>query len=260
MAKRANKRKDKRSLVALLLLLLAIAIIIGISLAFFSDYVTLPFAGTAGTLGIDVEEGDSTQYWTTADMLGVVTVESDDFNPENMNPGDYVLLTYDVTSLGSKSAWIKAEINLADYNATTNPNGFKIEYDAKNTNTAPLDTAVKSAFTLYALPEFPTTGTTVYATLEDLMEGLAKGENTAIAELVAVTSTSDPNAILNGLDETETLGENTVTLQYVLAFDKTVGNDFQGIKVSFGIDVKAMQYRNNVNPTWTTVPAANYTF
>ena len=110
MTKR-TERKDKKAKLALLVLLLAIAIIIGTSLAFFSDYGLVSFSGQAGNLSIEVNGGveditaGAKQYWTAGGVAASAAV-----NPENLNPGDYIVFEFDVENTGGKSAWVRATL------------------------------------------------------------------------------------------------------------------------------------------------------
>jgi len=240
-----TERKDKKTVLALLLLLLAIAIIIAMALAFFSDTATGTLSGTAGTLGIEMGSLSSTQYFSREGVAASQT-----FDPTNMNPGDYILINFDVTSLGSKSAWVIAELGALDF--TVDPN---------NNNTPPDQTAVEAAFKLYAVPLDEIGLTKDYATVDAFMKALLEGTplEVAAARALLVPADTNPNPqILSGTEEDD--GEATITMQYILYFARESGNEFQGIAVDFDIDVKAMQYRNNDDPDWSTVASANFTF
>jgi len=241
----ARTEKSKKTLLAVLLLLAAVAIIIAVALAFFSDTATGTLTGTAGTLGIEMDAIDATQYYSKEGVA-----YSQTFDPTNMNPGDYILINFDVTSLGSKSAWVRAELGEIDFTV-----------DPRNENTPPDLTAVTNMFKLYAVPTASIGAGEDYATVDAYMKALLQGTSGEIAAakalLVPAATNSDPE-ILSGTEEDD--GEAVVTMQYILAFDSTAGNEFQGITVDFDVIVKAMQYRNNTTPVWTSVAEANFKF
>lgn len=236
---RRNEKKDKKALLALLILLLAIAIIIGTILAFFSDFGVANFAGTAGTVEISVEEGTTglTQYWTYLTGFdpgpASVAIGSAAYDEETsiLNPGDYILLDYDVENEGSKSVWVKAVVGtvLVDGVAESGTSMFK----------------------LYAVPMDDIGGGKTYASVDAYIKAQLAGTPGF------TLATAGDAIILDGTDETETDSVGTsANIQYILYFDATANNDYQGAEISLEIEVQALQYRNNTNLTnWTTLYA-----
>jgi len=243
-----TERKNKKTLLALLVLLVAIAIIIGSSLAFFTDIISSNIQGTAGTLGIEMGTITKTQYYSKM-VSGTPTAYGTALAADNLNPGDYILLDFEVESLGTKSAWVRANVGAI----TGKPSD-------DNKNTPPTSGEITAAFKLFAIPDLSVAiGGTTYASVDAYLKAVALGATGTVEALVPVSSGPAAADVISGSEEADGTG-TTKQMQYVLYFDKTVGNNFQGLEIEFKIDVEAMQYRNNTNPTWTGIAEAKFDF
>jgi len=228
-----TQKKSRKSSLALLLLMIAFVIIIGAALAFFSDMGATVFQGTAGTVEIEVDNTMTAVQYFTKEGVGDFKNPA---NLTNLNPGDYLLLTFGVKNVGSKSVWVKAE--LGDIMVTKAG-----ESDATKDESG--------AFTLLAIPaaDLAKIGTT-YANINEYMLAVAEG-------IESLDPAGDSDAVaLNGTVEDDDATSVSATLVYVLYFNKTAGNEYQEADVEVTIDVKAVQYRNNGTSTtadFTTV-------
>jgi len=212
-----TQKKSKKSSIALLLLLIAFVIIIGSALAFFSDLGAATFAGTAGTVEIEVDENMTAVQYYTAE--GVIKKDAD-FTI--LNPGDYILLTFDVKNIGEKSVWVKAALGDIEVNGIKDDSGDVFELLAiKSTDLATIGAGK------------------TYATFDAFM--MAKAGTYANFE----TPTNADAIALNGTVEDNDADDDEATLVYVLYFNADAGNKYQEATVDVTIDVQAVQYRNN---------------
>jgi len=208
-----EKRKNKKALFAFIALFASAAIIIGSAFAFFSDYITGNGDVTAGTL--DISGSVAYEVNGTVDADGVV---------ENFNPGDVVYVGMSVTNSGNKSAWLQTTLDLGTIDAD-------------------IEDFIKVC-----------EGKVNYATCE-----AATGVTLISGKVTTVDANKDSkNDIINGgsgsNDEIETNGlTGPVTVGFTILFDKNATNKAQGKTVDFDLTVKAMQYRNNPSPVWTTI-------
>lgn len=256
-----REKRSKKSLLALLILLLAIAIIVGTSLAFFSDIISGSIGGTAGTLDLVKSDVNSKQFFARE---GIAEVQDLDVN--NINPGDYILVDFNATNAGNKSAWVRNV--LSEVEVTLNE-------DIQSANSTFTMTNAEAAefFTLYKAPTAAELTSAGYADLDIFLLSVVGGDTAAatLMESLAVDFASaqdgkvaEAAVILNGTGtsaEIET-GTNVVEeapVQYIIAFDKDATNELQGAEVTFGIEVQAIQYRNNTNPEWSTVVTEEFT-
>jgi len=231
-----TQKTSKKSSIALLLLLVAFVIIIGAALAFFSDSGLVSFSGTAGTVKIEVNGGSAalvgTQFYT---IEGVA--KSQALDADNLNPGDYIYIPFEVENLGTKSVKVRAGIGAIEI------------LDAED-NPLP----VTGIFTLYVVPAvaFTEIGT---------VTGIDTIEDWIAAEILSgsprFVSAAGLDTSLSGSEEPDVLDASndpitTATLHYVLYFSKTAGNEYQEASVTFDIDVQAIQYRNTASADWTS--------
>lgn len=253
---RREQKKDKKALIALLLLLVAVVIIIGTSLAFFSDVISGGIGGTAGTLDIVQGTINSKQAFTQG---GVADVQA--LNEDNINPGDYILVDFNATNAGNKSAWVRTVVS--DVTVTLDPNVIAANpADDEDPDNIDFNPAIDGAsfFTLYEAPTLAEITTAGFANEDAFLEALATNNATATALLTVADPDAEPTpVILNGVGtaaETETDGIDGATgvpVRYIVYFSPDATNELQGAELAFGITVQAIQYRNNATVDWTDV-------
>jgi len=260
MNKRETTKRDNRSKLALLLLLIAFIIIVGFSLAFFSDIITGGITGTVGTLDIRSNPNPvtATQHWTNTagsqSTTGLTTIA-------NWNPGDVVEVGYTVTNAGNKSAWLRNQVALTI--TGTNHAGQALGAGAGQVNAT-------GVFELFVL-----TGTQTEAQLFALMRDPSRVPGTgalAVSDATGGITWATPDAdriIMNGTGanaETETTGVNSANTRFFLFYNPRVAttgaiaNSFQGLSgITFNVSTQAMQYRNNPTPNWSNVVTNEFT-
>jgi len=242
MGEEKNTRKGKRNIIiALLLILLACIIIIGFTLAFFSDFVTGGTTATAGTLDLVAGTTSITRYYTKNGT------ESSDSGTTiaNLNPGDIIEVDMSVTNAGNKSAWLKEFLTI-----TLGEN-----YAGNIPDTTGLDwTNAVDAFEIYPAS----------ATNASIRDGTAVPITTDVTatNTVLALEPASGTTIINGTGagaETETGGVSSFTSDYKIYFNAASNNEYQGISLSVVDKVEAMQFRNNPTPVWSNVTSAEFT-
>jgi len=234
MSKTDSKIGNRKILIAIILLILAFILLIGFALAFFSDYVVGQITGTAGTLDLVSTTTSSTRYYTQ----NGIEANDTETTISNLNPGDILYLSYDVSNDGNRSAYLR---NIVSFTIGTN-----------YTNTV---TPSISAFEIY---EASTTNT-------DIRNGSATPISTTLSTIIAADDTRSFNStpiIINGTgvnNEIETGGlTGPVAVGYKLYFKSSAGNEYQGVKISYSIKTEAMQYRNNPSPNWSQITSSTF--
>ncbi|MCL1830539.1 MAG: CalY family protein [Oscillospiraceae bacterium] len=223
-----NTRKDnnkKKKSVIVISLLLAFVLAVGSIFAFFSDVIDIKTVATAGTLEL---EGGA-KYYINVDFEAIdeTTPEASEAELACLNPGDILTVIIDVENVGSKSAWYLSEFTLR---AT----------DASN-NVVPAN-VLELAFTV-----------------EDEAEVLV-GSIDMINEYIVY---SDTAIVLDGTYEIEThvnaIEDTAISKVFFITFEKSAGNEFQGIKLTLDYVGKAIQFRNNTVPKWSEAVPLNPT-
>jgi len=223
--------------------LIAFIVIVGASLAFFSDFVTGGITGTAGTLDLSVTTPvATTRHWTRAATPGGTVTEHND-SPgttiSNLNPGDIVEISYGVSNVGNKSAWMRNQVVLTI-----------------GTNHANVQPTTTGMFELYAA------GTS----REDIRSGAARSTTALLATSTNTSFTFNSTPIIIngtgavGVAEIEPEGvTGAQNIGFLLHFRPTAGNEFQQVSVEYTVTTQAMQFRNNPNPNWADVVSNTFT-
>ncbi|MCL2355448.1 MAG: hypothetical protein FWC68_06315 [Oscillospiraceae bacterium] len=244
--KQTTERKGKKRL-ALLLLLIAFIIILGATVAFFSDFITAQITATAGTLRLEGGEITGNQHFQRPGVEGGPFINHSyaivDGLIANLNPGDIIELNTGVQNVGNKSAWVRNIVNLTI-----------------GTNHANVVPEAEGRFELF---QFPATTSTA--------DALTAIRTRVLTNRIAVSGTTGgfPGTgqigtpiIMNGTgtaaeEEEGGLAPNQ-SMRLFLYFVPTVGTDvdsnrFQGSEIALTIRTEAMQFRNNPTPTWLPV-------
>ncbi|MCL2354445.1 MAG: hypothetical protein FWC68_00850 [Oscillospiraceae bacterium] len=234
-----TKSKNKRKL-ALLLLLIAFCIIIGSTLAFFSDFVTGTMIAQTGTLDLRTTGLTSQRWWTNTageqnDTPGATIA--------NLNPGDIVHVNLPVTNAGNKSAHLRNVVTL-----TAGENHADVQMNPAG------------VFEIFA------PGTDLDITRAAIRAGTATPlTTTAVTNGFQVTTTP---IILNGTGtaaETETGGvDGPVNAGFFIRFVPQTGataNTWQDTDLTLAVRTEGIQYRNNPAATvnWSNVTTVPFT-
>lgn len=225
--------RRKRRIIGVAALATAGALVLGLGYAYFSDSALGEGSATAGTLDltgaltVDHTTGLATDQWTATDVSPTGAVP-------NLNPGDLVRISGDLTNAGNKSAWIRAEV----------------------TGTA--DPAIAPYLYVYAGETVPTQGQVLASADPTSLPGYLG----TITELAAGKATTPLVIAGTGANAEATAAESTTAAagaydaNVVVYFDKAAANAAQNKPFSVDVDVQAVQYRNNTDAAavdWTTV-------
>ena len=249
--------KNKRLKFAIAAIIACIALLIGATLAYFTDRALSTATGTAGTVKIKIDDAQ----FSLINPNGTI---------DNFNPGDGRLIKAPVENLGNKSVDIRQSFkitmipaNLTVFTALpndpTNPMGWAI-YTLSNCT---LDAGtgnyvVNSGATPIAIPTVTTNS----------------GGSITLSYLVPT------DVVLNGVG-TNAETESGVTIAktsntFVVAMMPGSDNSYQGATVKLDVLAEAKQHRNTASVSWASlqqasttissgtginvVPAANQTF
>lgn len=248
----ANTQNKRKSRLILAALLATIAIITGSIFAFFSDVVDHNTTITAGTL--DLVRGTTTITQNGVDVTTAVGNNND--TVENFNPGDVVTFSVPIKNEGSKSAWLRGnleitgkavELGTVDGDTTAFDDTFVVFSGTVDQSAAA--TAVTGANDLSQKTGWSfTAGTSTSATFVDPTPGIINGSN----------KTADFEAE-SGAAYTDGADANEGTLTYTIYFKPTAKNKWQGKDISIDFKAQAIQYRNNTTSTsWTDVVSTEY--
>jgi len=244
MRTKERSERNKKNRIAILLLLLAFIIILGASVAYFSDFVTGAITGTTGTLDLEVGTITITRHYTVKGASGdeektdVYTYNVGDTIPTitNLNPGDILEVSYPVTNAGNKSAWIKDLVTL-----TVGENYEGVEPKTE-------------AFEIYAGA----------ATNADIRTNTPAVKATALSigtNATNVMNYESGNTIINGTGtgaEVEGTGVNNKTATYKLYFNSSATNKYQQTDINFTMKTQAIQYRNNTAASWADLVTTEF--
>ena len=244
MNRRQTTKRNNTTKLALLLLLIAFIVILGASLAFFSDIITGGITGTTGTLDIrQVGTTGMTRWWTRAATPGGAVTEHSSTHTTtigNLNPGDIVELGFVVENVGNKSAWLRDQVvfTMMENHMGEVPPAGQFSLFPAGTDSADIRSGA-------AVPLTVITDT-------DIVTGY-----------VTLTTTTTP-IIINGTganaeEEAEATAGPTFSRGVVLYFHPTATNVFQDTDISLEIMTQAMQFRNNPTPNWDNVVTAEFT-
>jgi hypothetical protein len=235
---REKNHNKKKGLLILLALLTAIGIITGSIFAFFSDIVTGSTTITAGTLDLVKGTGSGApaiiEHYNAAGVKQPASSIDDVIS--NFNPGDRAVIKMAITNEGSKSAWLRGQIELT---------GTAVSF----TNFANFNDIIK----VYK-GDFGTAGVggQTALTLTTDSGKILWTESPAVDIIDGDPAKTDPE------DDNGAAGlQNTVTLSYTITFDTAADNTWQDKVLAFNFAVQAVQYRNNSAKSWTdavTVP------
>lgn len=231
-----KEEKNKKRILGFIFLFVAAVTLVGLTVSYFSDFISGSGTATAGSLDLVAGTTTFTRYYTQ----GGVEASDTGSTIDNLNPGDIIVINSSVTNAGNKSAYLRTAITVTtgnNYAATFKaPTGVLEIYPTTETNSA-IRAGTATPLTVVTSTKTNTNDTLSY--------------------------TDAGTAILNGTGgtekETETGGlDGPVTLQYKIYFRSDAGNDYQKLAVTFGFKVEALQYRNNTTPTWSSVTSTEF--
>lgn len=241
-----NKRKSRHILAALLA---TIAIITGSIFAFFSDVVNHDTTITAGTL--DLVKGTTEIYQNSANVT--TAVGNNNGIVENFNPGDVVTFSVPIKNEGSKSAWLRGNLEIKGGAVTlgdvdTDTTAFDDTFVVFSGSVAQSAAAgeVGGDKDLSKISKNWTFDTTS-ATFVDSEPGIINGNNKA-----------DDFEAESGAAYTAGTDANEGTLTYTIYFKPTAKNKWQGKDISIDFKAQAIQYRNNTTKEWNDVVSTEY--
>ena len=232
--------KNKRIKFAIAAVFASLILLIGASLAFFTDNVTGSATGTAGTVEISIDTS----------KLSLLNGDGLD----NFNPGDGRLIDISVTNEGNKSVDLRQT-----FQVTMAPVGSDPFTALPNDASTPMGWAIYAAADCTAVNGnyVPKTGTSPVAPTSNTTN--ADGSTTlvyVVPEVVLNGNPSDANAeVESGISTNKTVG------QYVLVMIPASDNSYQGATVTLDIIAEAKQHRNTSSITdWTALQTATVTF
>ncbi|MDR2828782.1 MAG: hypothetical protein LBV51_05125 [Acholeplasmatales bacterium] len=205
---------SKKIALLLLLLLLLVGGAVGAAYSFFTDaYTGNSIAVTAGTLNISGTE--------TMKQNGVVKSSLD-----NINPGDAIVVTAAITNNGSKSAWLKAELDFGTIpaNLLAGLTFWEGEYTS-----AEIAQFISSADNSKKLT-------------------LDSGKISSGAVIIDGTGTAaetESDSAESFDDNYVFAGSNVYSIQFTIYLSPTAGNECQGLTFNVTAAAYAIQYRNN---------------
>lgn len=247
----ANTQNKRKSRLILAALLATIAIITGSIFAFFSDVVDHNTTITAGTL--DLVRGTTTITQNGDDVTTIVGNKNGIV--ENFNPGDVVTFSVPIKNEGSKSAWLRGNLEItgeavetiADASDTsTFADNFIVFSGTVAKNVAAGEVGGAKDLSKQAGWSF-TAGSSTSATFVDSEPGIINGNNKA-----------DDFEAESGAAYTAGTDANEGTLTYTIYFKPTAKNKWQGKDISIDFKAQAIQYRNNTAKEWGDVVLTEY--
>mgnify|MGYP003288756875 CR=1 FL=1 len=210
--------KNKASIVSVIV---AIALVLGASMAYFTDYATTSTNGTAGTVAIDL-----------ASNINFLNDEGLDI----LNPGDMRDAGFDVTNMGNKSIDVRETIALTAFDRDGQPMDFTG------------DAATQSEFDLYLRDDVSFVEGYGYQPNADAQPLQVKSIDGNVITYVT------PEYSLNGnsdeYDEVETVeGVDSFVKEndYVLVFKGEAGNAWQASSIVMDVIVEAKQHENTAS-------------
>lgn len=231
--------KNKRIKFAVAAIAAALVLLIGASLAYFTDNATGTAQGTAGTVKIS---------------LANFNLTNPNGNINNFNPGDGRDITAAITNTGNKSVDVRETFsitmtpaNLTEFTATPPTMGWAI----------------------YAKSDCTLDSTTGNYVVNQSASPIAAPTITVNSDKsVTATYVVPTDAVLNGTGanrevETNATGTGTdgniMANEYVLAMMPASDNSYQGATVTLDILAEAKQHRNTAGVTWTSLETVTLT-
>lgn len=246
--KKGYFKKNKRSM-AIILLLLSFALIVGFSVAFFSDAFTASFSATAGTVKIKANGSGKLDLLMEQDPNGDDTDYDNNMLPGsvlNWNPGDVTTIEWHVENAGNKSIYTKNTLLLA-WNSDTDLKEQDVIYlypvtmsddeireDILNNNAA-LAIYLGDDLAEIVNDDLTTTGF-VRSFYGDILDGTGFSAETGDAK---ERNLDAPFYLSDDGDTTKDV------IRFKLAFSPTATNEYQQKSMYVGLQIDAIQYRNN---------------
>jgi len=237
--------RNKRFKFALAATIACIVLLIGATLAYFTDRAKVSASGTAGTVEIQVDDSK-------------FTLINPDGNINNFNPGDGRLIDAKITNLGNKSVDVRRTFQITMTPATGIPEFTKLPDDAS----VPMGWAVYAASDCVknattgnyvvnnnAVPIVPVDATVDDATGAVTVQYLAPTDAVLNGKVGAPNAETEDEATSNVLDNNE----------YVLAMIPGSDNSYQGATITLDLLVEAKQHRNTANVQWDTLQTVSAT-
>ncbi len=231
-----KEKRNKKRLLGFIFLFVAVATVIGVSVAYFSDFVAGSGKTTAGTLDLTKD--------TTVTELVHYNAAGTDLNDvhatngiENFNPGDYAVITVKVDNDGNKSAWVRDILTVS----------------GTMTSIAALGQEFANMVSIYEGIDYATATAAEKTAAKVTLTSNAYGGD----ELV-INGSGTAAEVESATASNEFIGAATKTYTYTIVFEAAATNVYQGKTLDVALKVEALQYRNNATPTWTQVTATEF--
>ena len=230
------KPKNRRIKFAAAASLACLALLIGATLAYFTDRASATASGTAGTVSITLDDS----------ALSLLNPQGVD----NFNPGDGRAIAAPVTNTGNKSVDVRQTMkvtktpasSVASFTAAPNTMGWTLYAQSDCTQDASGNWVPNASTSPIAPTSVATDATTGVITASYVL----------------------PDAVLNGTGanaETETgISTNVLSNQYVLVMLPGSDNSYQGATVDLSILAEAKQHRNTSAVAWSSLQTVSVTF
>lgn len=201
---------------------LAGAVILGSSMAYFTDRLDTSASATAGTVDISI-----TENWQDV---------------ANFNPGDQTDLSYVISNSGNKSVDVRETIVV-------------------KSNVA-MDASTQAEFEIYKASDVEQAANGSYAPKSGAQPITTGADRIVSADNMSIKYVIDEYVLNGTGANAETEdGVNTTenTSEYVLVFKAASDNDFQGSEITVDLLAEAKQHRNTDENTWVTVATESVT-
>lgn len=201
---------------------LAGAVILGSSIAYFTDREAASTSATAGTVDITL-----TESWE---------------NVPNFNPGDKSNLSYNISNSGNKSVDVRETIVVK--------------------SSVAMDTASQAEFEIYRASNVEQAANGSYVPKSGAQPITSGGDRVVSQDGKTIKYLLDEYTLNGTGANAETESGITATNKdsdYVLVFKGSSQNKFQGAEVTVDLLAEAKQHRNTDSDTWVTVATEDVT-
>ena len=219
----------------------ALALLIGATMAYFTDRASATATGTAGTVKISIDASGLANAMLSADGLN------------NFNPGDARVIDATIANEGNKSIDLRQTFVVSMAPAAG--------IDAFTA--LPTDASDPMGWAIYAATDVTGDATNGYVIKPGATPVATPSVATNNGETI-LTYVMPTDVVLNGTGanaETETgITDTSVSGTYVLAMMPSSDNSYQGASVSLTILAEAKQHRNTSGVTWGSLQNANTSY
>lgn len=211
----------KKHLTVTLAIACIVTLLVG-SLALLTDRIESNVTATAGTLELG--------------FTGIQTSKTTEFKPS-----EGITLDFTLSNVGSKSADVLEVLVLSSDKAMT-------------------EGADPAEFEIYSASDVTLSNEGV-ATVKDSATPLSVRSMSSDKKQITYSLPQFTlNGTGNGAETEEGISKTSKDSSYVLVFNKTAGNTYQGVTLTLYYEAQAKQHRNTNDDTWSIVKSESITF